>query len=55
MIKWIYVEDTKIDAMEPIKADLQIADRFFEVGIDDIKIRIELKHIERLLEQKDNG
>ena len=55
MVKWIYVEDTKVDAMEPIRADLQIADRFFEIGIADMKIRIELKHIERVLEQNNNG
>lgn len=55
MDRWIYIEDTKVDAMEPIKADLQIADRFFEIGIDDMKIRIELKHITKLLEQRDNG
>lgn len=55
MNKWIYVEDTKADALEPIRADLQIADRFLEVGIGEMKIRIELKHIERLLEQNDNG
>ena len=55
MNKWIYVEDTRVDALEPIRADLQIADRFLEVGIGEIKVRIELKHIKRLLELKDNG
>lgn len=55
MIKWIYVEDTTVDALEPIRADLQITDRFFEIGIADMKIRIELKHIEKLLEQNNNG
>lgn len=60
MDKWIYVDNKAIDATRPVKADIDITDRFLMIDImdeavKDLGFRISLSDIKQLLEQVNNG